>query len=163
MDTFESDWDDIELTPVSKATEIKGPHADQSIDVAENLSDSRFKAVKENISSEFKALDENFMYLGVLKKLALPDAMKFFKTRLPLILLLLEKVWENKAYPEKEALFSQIGEDYPSLSRLIHSGDAVAPIYEHSKNLYTCVEQLKEAGIKRQDAMALLKTLADGR
>jgi hypothetical protein len=161
MDNFESEWDDIELTPVSKTTGANELHADQAFTFPASLSEARIEAIKENISSELKALDESFMYLGVLKKLALPDAMNFLKTRVPLILILLEKIWENKKYPEKEALFPEIGEDYPSLSRLIHSGDAVQPIYEHLKRLYACVEEIKETGVQRQDAMLFLKSLTD--
>lgn len=161
MDNFESEWDDIELTPVSKPTGANELNADQTFTFPPSLSEARIEATKKTISSELKALDESFMYLGVLKKLALPDAMKLLKTRVPLILILLEKIWENRKYPEKETLFSDIGEDYPSLSRLIHSGDAVQPIYEHLKTLYACVEEIKETGVGQQDAMLFLKSLTD--
>jgi hypothetical protein len=104
-------------------------------------------------------LDDSFMYLGVLKKLSLPESNQFFEEKFFILLKLFERVWENEGYPEKEQVFSMAGEDYSTLNRLIHSGDALQPIYEGLKNVYANVERFKTSGMSLGESINTLKTL----
>ena len=149
------DWDDIELTPVTASKTAK----EKSKKTAPTIDNDQLKAVSENISLAFKDLDDSFMYLGVLKKLPLPEATRFFEEKFGMILQLFEKVWENQAYPEKDIVFSLAGEDFSKLKKLIHSGDAVEPIYEGLKTVYENVEQFRDFGLKQPDAMEALKEI----
>ena len=149
------DWDDIQLTPVGAPADVPSRPAKNTASVDGN----QIKTLSDNISTAFKELDDSFMYLGVLKKLPLPDATRFFENRFPDILLLFEKVWKNETYPEKEVVFSIAGEDFSELNKLIHSGDAIQPIYEGLKTVYENVEEFKNSGMSQPDSLETLKDI----
>ncbi len=157
MDTLGSDWDDIELTPLKQTPDVKDSPDLMPAGSKWDIEDPQLKNIKDLICSGLKELDDSFMYLGVLKKQPLPDAMVFFETKIQHVYALLEGVWENRAFPGKKQLFSEIGEDYIKLTRLIHSGDAINPIYENLKNVYENVEALRDSGIGRWNAISLVK------
>ena len=46
-------------------------------------------------------------------------------------------------------------------NKLIHSGDAINPIYDNLKIVYHNVEQLRDAGISLQESMVSLRELFD--
>ena len=153
---FDSEWDDIQLTPVtSPSLDSQNPD-----DPPEGTS---LKVPKQMITACFRELDDSFMYLGVLKKLALPDAMAFFEKKFDVILKFLDRIWDNEPYPDKEQLFCAIGEDYQKLTTLIHSGDAIQPIYDQLKNVYNNTEKFKDLGIGLQQAMEILRELFNNR
>ena len=156
---FDSQWDDNQLTPVNSAQNGFKHLKTQSTESEKEISDVLSEGVKQNILSGFKELEESFMYLGVLKKLALPDARRFFESKFDDILKLFHQIWENQVYPEKDQLFYSIGEDYQKLNRLIHSGDAINPIYDNLKTVYQNVEHLRDAGFSLQECMGLLRKL----
>ena len=156
---FDSDWDDIQLTPVNSTPDESQTSGARSTEA----SNPRIEIPKQNISSGFKELDESFMYLGVLKKMALPDAMRFFEKKFDSLLKFFERIWDNKAYPDMEKIFGAIDEDYQKLKNLIHSGDAIQPIYDNLKKVYENVEEFRDAGMERQQAMGTLQDLFDNR
>lgn len=151
------DWDDIQLTPIKSSVGSKDTKTAPAID------EGKLKSISGNISQAFRELDDSFMYLGVLKKLPLPEATRFFEEKFISILKLFEKVWENQSYPEKEVVFSLSGEDFSQLKKLIHSGDAVEPIYDGLKTVYENVEQFRDSGMSQPDAMESLKEIFQNR
>ena len=114
---FDSEWDDIQLTPVNSASDDSKNPEDASCESEKEVSSDFLDAIKQQISSGFKELEESFMYLGVLKKLALPEARGFFESKFDGILSLFHQIWENQAFPEKDHLFNAIGEDYEKLKQ----------------------------------------------
>jgi hypothetical protein len=159
QDEFNVEWDDIQLTPTNPAlgNADRGFPIDLTTDPI-SIPDP-LKIVMENIGSGFSELKDSFMYLGVLKKMPLPEAAVFFNNKFDKILLYFEQVWEHKDYPEKEEVFFQIGEDYEKLTKLIHSGDAIKPIYENLKLMYQNMVELRNAGIDRCEAVRSIKQL----
>ena len=153
------DWDDIQLTPVKSTGSAK----EKSKKTSPGMSEDQLKTISDNISTAFRELDDSFMYLGVLKKLPLPEATKFFEEKFLRILKLFEKVWKSQAYPEKDTVFSSAGEDFSKLNKLIHSGDAVEPIYEGLKTVYENVEQFRDSGMSQPDAIKMLKEIYQNR
>ena len=153
-------WDDIQLTPVKTSESADSKPLGVFSPMMEN---THLSGVRENIATAFKELDDSFIYLGVLKKLSLPEATRFFEEKFFSLLKLFEKVWDNETYPEKEQVFSIAGEDFSVLNQLIHSGDAIAPIYEGLKTVYVNVERLRDSGMNRVDSMSTLTSLFQNR
>jgi hypothetical protein len=161
LDAF---WDDIELTPVTSSI---GPDSQPLADnppIPETITRSdRLVALCEDITQTFKELDDSFMYLGVLKKLSLPESNRFFEEKFFFLLKLFEKVWDHETYPEKDQVFSMAGEDYSTLNQLIHSGDAIQPIYDGLKAVFSNVEQFRDSGLSLPESISTLKTLFKNR
>jgi hypothetical protein len=164
ISSLDSFWDDIELTPVKSSSSPDSELREDSHSIPEKITLShQLVAVCENITHTFKELDDSFMYLGVLKKLSLPESNRFFEEKFFFLLKLFEKVWDNEAYPEKDQVFSIAGEDYSTLNQLIHSGDATQPIYDGLKNVYSNVEQFRDSGLSLPESIHTLKTLFKNR
>jgi hypothetical protein len=158
-----SGWDDLELTPVNRASDANDAPDAVSAESKCDLDDSRLKKIEDEILSGIKELDESFMYLGVLKKLSLPEAMGFFAKKMQHIHVLFGDIWTNQGFPEKETLFSKIDEDYVKMTRLIHSGDAINPIYNNLKSIYENIETLRSAGMDHNHALSLIDRLFTNR
>lgn len=160
MDSLDSLWDDIQLTPVKTSVTTDSALPKDSETITEKIAhNAHIKEACQNVTRAFRELDDSFMYLGVLKKMSLPESNRFFEEKFSILLKLFEMVWENKTYPEKELVFAMAGEDYSILNKLIHAGDATQPIYDGLKSVYGNVEQFKDSGMSIGDSMDALKTL----
>lgn len=162
-ESISSVWDDIQLTPLERNNGNKNVSKKKAVDPSESPPDAHLDKLKQHITETFKDLDESFMYLGVLKKMSLPDARELLENKKNVVLKLFEKIWEHQTYPAEERIFMDVGEDYPKLKKLIHSGDAIKPIYDGLKTIYHSVEQFRDKGRSRSDTMATLEGLFNNR
>ena len=120
--------------------------------------------VQKEIAEQLVQIEESFLYLGVLKKTPLMEAMSLYDDKFEMILALSNKVWGEKApYPEREDLFAAVGETYEQIASLLHANDALNPIYDGIKNIYGYFESLRDAGMGREEAVARVAEINNNR
>lgn len=151
----------VELTPVDSSGVSEACSQVDYFEVVEDGSedDDFIKEIEERILKKFNDLGESFMYLGILKKLTLPDAMKVFEEKFELILKLSEDIWKSRVYPDRERLFVEIGEDYENLKKLTHANEALDPIYDGLKQVYEDLEQLRDSGLGLEEGKEKIKSI----
>ncbi len=120
---------------------------------AGNLPDS----LESTLKPLYQDLDESFMYLGVLKKIPLPDAMKLFVERFDAVVSVLASTWESGFFPEDGALFASLGEDHEQIKTLVHAEDAIGPIRASIRKIHDTISPLRENGAGWPKAEALLR------
>lgn len=105
------------------------------------------REIDESIKKQFSELDENFMYLGVLKNMSLPEATQLFEGKSEEILKLSKLVWEKEKYPEYNKVFELLGEDYEKITKMLHASDALDPIYENLRIVHENLEEMRDKKI----------------
>ena len=83
--------------------------------------------IEKRIAHLLAQVEESFTYLGVLKNTPLMEAMQAFEKKIENIIGLSEKIWRKEDFPERDKLFSELGEDYQKILNLIHANDALNP------------------------------------
>ncbi len=99
---------------------------------------------EKNIVGQLIEIEESFTYLGVLKDLPLMDAMQAFEKASTKVIELSERIWEEQEFPDRRELFTELGEDYDKIEKLLHANDALDPIYNGLKQILRYLEQLRD-------------------
>ncbi|MCP4755676.1 MAG: hypothetical protein GY866_32840, partial [Proteobacteria bacterium] len=109
------------------------------------------KEQEENIKKAFKELEDSFMYLGVLKKMALPMAMMLLESNYDNSLKIFKIAWNGQSFPPHEELFSTLNEDYGELTKMANADDVIHPISDQMKVVFENLEQLRDAGMSWEE------------
>ncbi len=118
---------------------------------------------EKNIAAQLKEIEESFTYLGVLKDMPLMDAMQGFENASNKIIELSERTWKEQKFPDRRGLFSELGENYENIEKLLHANDALNPIYIGLEKIYRYLERLRDAGVSLAEAKERLKAIIESR
>ncbi len=121
------------------------------------------KEIEDKIKKAFKELEDSFMYLGVLKKMALPMAMMLLETKYDNTLKIFENAWNGQAFPPHGELFAALDEDYEDLARMANADDVIHPISNHMKEVFDNLGSLRDAGLSWEEGKEKITDLFQNR
>ncbi len=114
---------------------------------------------EKDIADQLIEIEESYTYLGILKDLPLMDAMQAFEKASAKIIKLSERIWKEQEFPDRRGLFTELGEDYDEIEKLLHANDALDPIYNGLKQIFRYLEQLRDDGVSLAEAQDRLGTI----
>ncbi len=121
------------------------------------------KEQEDNIKKAFKELEDSFMYLGVLKKMALPMAMMLLETKYDNTLKIFEKAWNGQSFPSHEELFAALDEDYDELAKMTNANDVIHPISDQLKVAFDNLGLLRDSGMSWEEGTEKISELFQNR
>lgn len=139
-----------------------GPPGDEGDASVERTISVAVEEVAASLEKQFTTLKDNFMYLGVLKSLPLPEAMGLFDARWDGIEDLADRAWQRMDYPVREELFALLSEEYSRIETLVHANDALNPIYNGLERVYDDLQRLRDAGMDADQGRRLMRRAGRG-
>ena len=117
--------------------------------------------IERRIAKEIKELDESFTYMEVLRNKPLMEATQAFRLRAEKLVSMSGRVWKDAPFPDRESLFRELGEDYEKLLKMLHSDDALKPIYNSLKKIYDDLVQLRDMGLSEKEGKKKLVEIGE--
>ena len=117
--------------------------------------------IEKRIAKEIKDLEESFTYMEVLKDTPLMEATQAFRNKAGKLVSMSGRIWKDAPFPEREALFRELGEDYGKLLKMLHSDDALKPIFDSLKKIYDDLVRLRDMGLSEEEGKKKLVEIGE--